>query len=259
MAGRFYPGDAATLAETVDRLLDAVDVPADDRLAAGYVAPHAGYRFSGPIAAHPYARLRTHAEAVRRIVLVGPSHFVRLDGAAVPTVDNWATPLGEVAIDAEVRGALLAARLVTADDAPHQREHSIEVQLPFLLRALGDRPVLPIGVGVSTVENTVDIVSAALEAAGEGAVLVCSTDLSHYHDQQTALELDRRTADAVMDLRPDAIGVRDACGVFALRGIVGWAARRGLTPELLDLRTSADTQGDPERVVGYPAFAFHAQ
>ena len=238
-------------------MLDAVDVPEDDVLAAGYVVPHAGYRYSGPIAAHVYARLRKHADAIRRVVLVGPSHFVRLEGAAVPTVDNWMTPLGEVSVDADLRTTVLNRPDVVADDAPHLREHSLEVQLPFLIRAIGERPVLPINVGISPVENTVDIIDAAVNAGGPGTVLLCSTDLSHYHDQETAQRLDRRTADAVLRLEPTQIGVRDACGVFALRGTVGWARRHGLTPRLLDLRTSADTQGNPERVVGYPAFAFH--
>lgn len=259
MAGRFYPGEADALAELVDRLMDEIEEPGADAPAAGYVAPHAGYRFSGPIAAHVYARLRAHADQVRRVVLVGPSHFVRLDGGAVPTVDNWATPLGEARVDAELRADLLASGLVVADDAPHQQEHSLEVQLPFLIRALGEFTVLPIGIGACPVDNAVDIVEAAMAGAGDGAVLLCSTDFSHYHDQETARQLDRRTADAVLSLEADKIGVRDACGVFGLRGTVGWARRRGLTPELLDLRTSADTQGDPERVVGYPAFALHAR
>ncbi|MGH3715127.1 MAG: AmmeMemoRadiSam system protein B [Micromonosporaceae bacterium] len=254
VAGRFYPGDPAQLSTLVDRLMSEVDVPDDDPLAAGYVVPHAGYRFSGPVAAHAYARLRRHAGAVTRVVLVGPSHFVRLDGCAVPTVDSWATPLGEVRLDAELRGSLLSAGLyVVADDDPHQREHSLEVQLPFLIRALGDDiAVLPIGVGACPVDDVVAVIETAV---AEGALLVCSTDFSHYHDQATAQRLDARTAGAVTGLQPEAIGVRDACGVFALRGTVGWAREAKLTPELLDLRTSADTAGGPDRVVGYPAFA----
>lgn len=256
VAGRFYPGEPAELASMVDGMLDAVAVPGDDTLAAAYVVPHAGYRFSGPIAATVYARLRAHAGVPRRVVLVGPSHFVRLAGCAVPTVDSWRTPLGEIPIDAELRGAVLASDpAVVADDAPHQPEHSLEVQLPFLIRSLGmGFTLLPIAVGVSTVDDVLPIISAALADAD---LLLCSTDFSHYHDQATAQQLDRRTAEAVMGLCPDEIGVRDACGVFALRGTVGWARERKLTPELLDLRTSADTQGNPDRVVGYPAFALH--
>ncbi|MGH3736940.1 MAG: AmmeMemoRadiSam system protein B [Micromonosporaceae bacterium] len=287
VAGRFYPGDPTALTELAEKLLTAVAPPADERLAAGYVVPHAGYRFSGPIAAQVYARLRQHAGAVRRVVLVGPSHFVPLRGCAVPTVDRWATPLGELAVASELRATLLAAATrpatepgagaepeagaepgvtsgqgagaglgVVADDAPHQREHSLEVQLPFLIQALGnDVEVLPIAVGAAPAADVAAVIETALAAGGEGTVLICSTDFSHYHDHATAQRLDRRTAEAVTALRPDQIGVRDACGVFALRGTVAWARDRALTPDLLDLRTSADTQGDPERVVGYPAFA----
>lgn len=255
VAGRFYPSDPDALTTLVDSTLDAVAVPEDDKLAAGYVVPHAGYRFSGPIAAQVYARLRRHADVIERIVLVGPSHHVRLEGAAVPMVDRWATPLGEVALDTRLRGELIASRQVVADDAPHEREHSLEVQLPFLTRVLGGRPVLPVGVGVSAVDDVVDVIEAATSLPG--TVLLCSTDFSHYHDHATAQRLDRRTAGAVLDLIPERIGVRDACGAFALRGTVGWARRQTLTPRLLDLQTSADTYGNPERVVGYPAFAFH--
>jgi len=256
VAGRFYPADAATLAGTVDALLDTVPVPDDDLPAAAYVVPHAGYRYSGPVAAHVYARLRRHAGSIRRVVLVGPSHFVRLCGAAVSGVARWETPSGAFPVDRELRDKLVTGGYAIVDDAPHHREHSLEVQLPFLARSLGEVPVLPIAVGVSPVDSTVDIIDAAMTAAGPGTVLLCSTDLSHYHDHETARSLDRRTAAAVLALRPERIWVRDACGGFALRGTVGWALRRGLTPDLLDLRTSGDTYGCPERVVGYPAFAF---
>jgi AmmeMemoRadiSam system protein B len=257
VAGRFYPADADTLARTVDAMLAAVPVPDDEPLAAAYVVPHAGHRYSGPVAAHVYARLRRHAGSVQRVVLVGPSHFVRLNGAAVPSTTGWLTPSGEFPVDCELRDKLTIGGYAVADDTPHQREHSLEVQLPFLARALGQVPVLPVAVGICPVDNAVEIIDAAMTAAGDGAVLLCSTDFSHYHDHETAQTLDRRTAQAVLGLRPERIGIRDACGVFALRGTVGWALRHDLTPHLLDLRNSGDTYGNPERVVGYPAFAFH--
>ena len=173
--------------------------------------------------------------------------------AGAPASAAWATPLGELPV-ADRTGL---DEHLAVDDAPHAPEHSLEVQLPFLQRAPRHPvPVLPIAVGICPVDSTVDVIDAAMTAAGPGAVLLCSTDFSHYHDQGTAQRLDRRTAEAVLALRPERIGVRDACGVFALRGAVGWARRYDLSPELLDLRTSADTYGHPDRVVGYPAFAF---
>jgi AmmeMemoRadiSam system protein B len=247
VAGAFYPADPSVLASTVDKLLDTVDIPDDDKLAPAYVVPHAGYRYSGATAAHVYARLRRHSIHIGRIVLVGPAHRVRLAGCAAPTTARWLTPLGPVPIAPAQGVAGLAA-----DDAPHAPEHSLEVQLPFLQRAVPGVPVLPIVVGVSTV----DTVAAVIEAVAPDAVLLCSTDLSHYHPDAEARQQDERTARAVEALRPDLIGVRDACGVFALRGTVEWARRAGLRARRLALTTSADSGGDPGRVVGYPAFAF---
>ena len=245
VAGAFYPADPAVLASTVDTLLDAVDVPGDDVLARGYVVPHAGYRYSGATAAHVYARLRKHAVHIGRIVLLGPAHRVRVTGVAVPTTPRWATPLGEVTID------LGNAEGLPADDAPHAPEHSLEVQLPFLQRAVPGVPVLPFVAGVSTVEQVAD----AITAVADGAVVLCSTDFSHYETDEAARIQDERTARAVEAHRPDLIGVRDACGVFALRGTVEWGRRNGFAVRRLALTTSADSGGDPSRVVGYPAFA----
>ena len=252
VAGAFYPADPAVLTSTVDELLDTVDVPADDELAAAYVVPHAGYRYSGATAAHVYARLRRHAVHIGRIVLIGPAHRVRLTGCAVPTTARWLTPLGPVSIDTGAARDLAAAcEGVVTDDAPHAPEHSLEVQLPFLQRVVPGVPVLPIVVGMSTVDS----VAAVVEAAAPDAVVLCSTDLSHYHPDAEARRLDERTARAIEGLRPDLIGVHDACGVFALRGTVEWARRGGRTVRRLALTTSADSGGDPGRVVGYPAFA----
>jgi AmmeMemoRadiSam system protein B len=254
VAGQFYPGRPDELRTTVDRLLDAVDVP-DEPLAPAYVVPHAGYRFSGPTAAHVYARLRAHAGEIQRVVLVGPAHFVRLRGCAVPTVEAWTTPLGDVPLDTDGCRTLAADR-ATADDEPHRPEHSLEVQLPFLQRALpAGVPVLPVVAGVGGADEVADLLS--LVAPGRsGTVLLCSTDLSHYHDDATARELDRRTVGAVLAGDPERIGVRDACGVFGLRGTVAYAGRVGWAARLLALATSADTAGTPDRVVGYSAFAF---
>lgn len=250
VAGAFYPGDPAELESTVDDLLAGVDVPADEPLAAAYVVPHAGYRYSGATAALVYARLRAHAAEVRRIVLVGPAHRVPLTGSAVPTTARWITPLGAVEIDRAAAGRLSAAGCAVPDDAPHAPEHSLEVQLPFLQRAVPGVPVLPVTVGVSTVDEVADMIGKV----AAGAVLVCSTDLSHYQPDAVARAQDERTARAIEAGRADAIGRTDACGVFALRGTVGWAGRNGLALRRLALTTSADSGADPGRVVGYPAF-----
>jgi AmmeMemoRadiSam system protein B len=255
VAGSFYPADPATLAATVDDLLDSVDLPAGEALAAAYVVPHAGYRYSGGTAAHVYARLRRHAGSVARVMLVGPAHRVPLKGCAVSTADRWLTPLGEVDVDPLARG-LAADGHAAPDDASHAPEHSLEVQVPFLQRALPGVPIVPVTVGASTADDVVVTVAAI---AGEpGTVVVCSTDLSHYLPDAQARLQDGRTAAAIEELRADRIGVRDACGVYALRGTVAWARHSGLAVRRLALTTSADSGGDPDRVVGYPAFAFGA-
>jgi MEMO1 family protein len=252
VAGGFYPSDAASLAAAVERLLRGAGAVRAAPSLRGLIVPHAGYRYSGPIAASGYSLLRATASAIDRLVLIGPAHFVPLWGAAVSAADGWLTPLGPVGIDGDlVRDArALGARV---DDAPHAPEHALEVQLPFLQIVLGhDVRILPVAVGVAEAGWVADLLGALL---GSGAFLIVSTDLSHYHADATAKARDRRTAAAITARDPDAIGRDDACGVFALRGALEWARRADLAVGLLDLRTSADTAGDPSRVVGYGAFA----
>lgn len=252
VAGQFYPADPVVLARGVDGLLAAAAGLADAELARGYLVPHAGYRYSGPTAARVYASLRAHAWAVRRIILIGPAHFVPLQGCAVSAATQWITPLGAVDLDVCGRDALVESGLAAIDDAAHAPEHSLEVQLPFLQRALPGRvSILPVAVGPATVPAIAAVIEAAVAAAPAGTVVLCSSDLSHYLDEQTARLRDEATIRAVLTLDPRQIGVRDACGVHAVRGLIAWAARAGLTPRLLDYRTSAQAAGDPARVVGY--------
>jgi AmmeMemoRadiSam system protein B len=252
VAGRFYPGDADSLRRLVDEFLAAVSVPPGEGPALAYVVPHAGYRYSGRTAAHVYARLRGHP--IERVVLIGPAHYSRVRHCAVPLAGAWRTPLGDVPIDAGTARLLVSGGHASADDEPFGSEHSLEVQLPFLQRCLPPEvPVLPVVVGPATV---VEVVAALAAVAGPAAVVLCSTDLSHYQSEVVAHQQDARTARAVLDLAPERVGARDACGVFALRGLLGWARRAGLHARLLDMSTSADTTGDASRVVGYGAFAF---
>jgi hypothetical protein len=245
VAGLFYPGDPRELAQTVDALLDRAgrrEVPGLRAL----VAPHAGYEYSGPVAASAFALVSPKA----RVAVLGPSHYLPIDGFAVSGADAWATPLGEVAVADELREAAVAAGAFV-DDAPH-REHALEVELPFLQHALAPAPaVLPVAVGAEA-----DEAAAVIAALGGDVLLVVSTDLSHYHDDATARALDRRTADAVLALDAAAIGGSDACGAHALRGLLLHARRAGWAAAELDLRTSAEAFGDTASVVGYGAFAF---
>lgn len=250
-AGTFYPADPDELARTVDDLLDDATTTSGVANPKAIVVPHAGYVHSGPVAASAYALIRG-AGAMRRVVLLGPAHFVPLRGFAVPEVDAWRTPLGDIAVDRELRDLAVAGG-AQADDRPHEPEHALEVQLPFLIRALpAGVGVLPLAVGLAGVDETADLLAALWERTD---LVVVSTDLSHYLDGETAEVVDRRTADAVQGRDPGGITLDAACGVFALRGFVELARRRNLEVRLVDLRTSAETTDEHERVVGYGAFA----
>jgi AmmeMemoRadiSam system protein B len=246
VAGSFYPADPRALGDLVDRSLEASTGHLDER-PWGIVVPHAGYRFSGPIAATAYGALRPWASRIRRVLLLGPAHFVPLTGCATTAASAWRTPLGTVEVDPQMREAVGCP----VDDAPHGPEHSLEVQLPFLQRLVGPGlRIVPVAVGRGP-----DLQVAALLERASLDLAVVSTDLSHYLDLQAARETDRRTADAVVRREPEAIGPNDACGIFALRGVLAFARATSRRIDLLDLRTSGDTAGDPASVVGYGAFA----
>ncbi len=257
VAGSFYPGDSDELAAVVDTLLERsrrqASEGADAPMPVALVAPHAGYVYSGPVAASAYDWLRNRA--VRRIAVLGPAHYVPLTGIAVPTAAAFATPIGEVPVEIHTCTTLAERHeCVTVDDRPHRPEHSIEVQLPFLQRVLAHGwTCVPLVVGATAAEQVADVLDT-LCVDGD-MLLVVSTDLSHYLDQPSAQRRDRHTAQAVVDKDATAIGRRDACGVYALRGLVHWARRHDLDVRLLHLGTSADAGADPGRVVGYAAFA----
>jgi AmmeMemoRadiSam system protein B len=253
VAGQFYPADPDLLAATVDGLLDgAISEQAEP--ADAYVVPHAGYRYSGPTAAYVYSRLRRRSD-VDRVVLIGPAHFVGLDGCAVPASAAWLTPLAAVALDVTGARALVAKGLAVMDDEPHSPEHSLEVQVPFLQRALGRFRLLPIAVGVSSVDSVAACLNGALGDGGAAGrtVVICSTDLSHYLDESAANARDEHTVGAICELAPERIAAADACGVFALRGLLDWARSAKLRPRILHRTTSASTGGPRSRVVGYAA------
>ena len=253
VAGTFYPARPGELKRMVDDLLAGAHIPENAPSPAALVVPHAGYVYSGPVAATAYARLRGTAASISRVVAFGPVHYVPVRGAAVPAADAWATPLGEVPIDPVLRERAVA-RGAAVDDRPHAPEHALEVQLPFLQRVLAPGfSFLPVAVSELSAGETADLIDAFF---GEtGTLVLVSTDLSHYHDLETARRLDRRTADTILARDASALSGEDACGFYPLRGLIDLARRKDLPIELLDLRTSGDTAGDPGRVVGYSAFA----
>jgi AmmeMemoRadiSam system protein B len=250
--GRFYPSDAATLRTTVDDEL-AKAPPWTGPVPEALIVPHAGYVYSGPIAATGYATPAAARNTIRRVALLGPAHFVGFEGVGVSSADAFATPLGDVPIDRELRDRVLELPGVRVQNAAHGPEHSLEVHLPFLQRALADFSFLPLVVG----RASADVVATVLDAVwgGPETLVVVSTDLSHYLDHDAAARRDRATVANVMNGALDDIAPDDACGAYPLRGLLTAARTRGLEVELLDLRNSGDTAGSRDRVVGYAAFA----
>ena len=255
VAGSFYPGQAAALANNIAALLRATGRPAETAAPKALIVPHAGYVYSGPIAAHAYARLQAAASHTTRVVLLGPAHRVALRGLALPEADGFSTPLGVVEIDADAARAVAALPQVTASADAHAWEHSLEVQLPFLQTVLKAFKLLPLVVGDATPEE----VAAVLERVWGGAetLLVISSDLSHYLSYQDARVLDNQTVHAILALSGAPLDHEQACGATPINGLLVAARHHGLHARLLDLRNSGDTAGDRDRVVGYAAIAFH--
>lgn len=253
VAGTFYPADPATLRHTVEAALADARAQGSGPVPKALIAPHAGYVYSGPVAARAYARVREAKGVVERVVILGPAHTVPLGSVATVSFDAFETPLGPVAVDPVSSDRLVNEGLAVVSDAAHAAEHAIEVQLPFVQVALGDVRIVPLVVG----QVPPTTVAAVLDSVwgGPETLVVVSTDLSHYHDHRRATELDRRTAATILSKRAEALDRGDACGLFPLRGLLTAAARRNLDVELLQLATSADTAGEPDRVVGYGAFA----
>jgi AmmeMemoRadiSam system protein B/AmmeMemoRadiSam system protein A len=251
VAGLFYPADRASLAAAVDGYL-AEAGPREPMPMTGVVVPHAGYRYSGPVAASAY---RLVPDAVQRVLLIGPSHHVPLAALGASTARAWSTPLGEVPVDrAEV--ARLAEHfpdVIVAAEPAHEAEHSLEVQLPFLQRVLAPGwTLVPFVVGHVDAGAVADVLKDACHLPG--TLLVVSTDLSHYLPYRIAAVRDRRTGDAIVARAERRIADSDACGAYALRGALRCAHRSGRPVTEVDLRSSGDTAGGRERVVGYGAF-----
>jgi MEMO1 family protein len=254
VAGAFYPADAGQLRLLVDRCIAEGRRPPDlsGRLRA-LIVPHAGYVYSGPVAGFGYAQLAPLRDVVRHVVLLGPAHYVPVRGLAVPGSDAFATPLGPVRVDWRAREVMLTQPEASVDDVAHEPEHSLEVHLPFIQRALGDVEVLPVIVGRASAASVADALEPWVD--DPESVVVVSSDLSHYLDYRSAQEHDRRTARAIVAREWSSIADDDACGSRPVRGLLELARRHDLEVSLLDLRNSGDTAGPHDRVVGYGSFA----
>lgn len=253
VAGMFYPGMAAPLAGEVASLLAAVPPAPTFAQPKALIVPHAGYIYSGPVAASAYALLAQHATSIRRVVLLGPCHRVAVRGMALPGATGFATPLGNVPLDHEAINAVLDLPQVVHHDGAHAQEHSLEVQLPFLQQVLGRFSIVPFVVGYATPDEIAEVLN--LLWGGPETLIVISSDLSHYHGYADAQRRDQHSADDILHLRL-LLDHEQACGATPINGLIEIARQRNLKPHLLDLRNSGDTAGDKSRVVGYASFAF---
>jgi hypothetical protein len=252
VAGLFYPEEARALKAAVAQCLAAA--PVSGPVPKAIIAPHAGYIYSGSIAAAVYARVAAARNTITRVVLLGPAHRVGFRGLALSSAQFFETPLGRVAVDAAAIAAIRTLPQVSVSDAAHEREHSLEVHLPFLQEVLGNFSLVPLVVGDAGPAEVGDVLERLW--GGPETLIVVSSDLSHYHDYATAQLLDRATSHAIETLDGESISYHHACGRNPVAGLLHVARRKGLQAHTVDLRNSGDTAGARDSVVGYGAYVF---
>jgi hypothetical protein len=256
VAGLFYPGNQVELARDVLGMLEQTrEAPLAPGFPKALIVPHAGYIYSGQVAANAFALLRPAAGIVKRVVLLGPCHRVAVQGLALPGAAGFETPLGTIPVDEDAVRAIADLPQVVNFPATHAREHSLEVQLPFLQQILREFKLLPLVVGAATPAQVAEVIERLW--GGPETLFVISSDLSHYRPYDAAREIDGRTVQAILDFRTD-IDHEQACGATPVTGFLAAAKRRALAIELLDARNSGDTAGGRDRVVGYASFALWA-
>lgn len=260
VAGSFYPGNPVVLAGEIDAMLEEAAYRASRgngrSCPKAVIVPHAGYVYSGPVAAGAYARVRSGNGVTRRVVLLGPVHRVAIHGLALPAAAVFETPLGSIPLDGDACGLLRAFPQITVNEHAHALEHSLEVQLPFLQRVLGAFSLIPLAVGDVRPEMVAEVLDCLW--GGEETLIVVSSDLSHYLPYDTANLVDQETVRILLNLELIP-SYGQACGAVPVNGIITAARRRRLVPELIDLRNSGDTGGDKGRVVGYASIAFYEE
>ena len=253
VAGQFYPGDDRVLRTHLAEMLSTAVALEDAPAPKAIVVPHAGYMYSGPVAASAYSLLAPMRDVVRRVVMLGPTHRVAIRGFALPAAQAFATPLGEVPLSRTDWMALQARDDVIVDDRPHALEHCLEVQLPFLQMTLERFEIVPVLVGDAPTQAVASLIEQLW--GGPETLILISSDLSHYLSYREAQWSDRATVEQVLELRP-GLDHEQACGATPINGLLIAAREHHLRPHLLDLRNSGDTAGDRSRVVGYTSIAF---
>ena len=252
VAGVFYPGGASALAANVDELLDQFNPKATGRgRPRALICPHAGYKYSGPMAALAMTQIR--GQDYDHVVVMGPSHRVAFRGVALADVAAFETPLGQLPLSRTLED-FASSKVFVKGNAAHEQEHSIEVELPFLQRALGKFTLSPLVFGEV---NEQAVARELTTLVSENTLFIVSSDLSHYHDYDTATSLDRETIEAILRLDVPAVGAAEACGRSPLKALLHLAAWHKWQPQLLGYQNSGDTAGDRSKVVGYAAIALY--
>lgn len=253
IAGTFYPLPKQILENEVMAMLDGAKPGSRILAPKAIIVPHAGYIYSGPVAAAAYARLSAGRKTIRRVVMLGPVHRMPVRGLALPGVDAFETPLGQVELDQSAIASIAAMPQVITSSSAHAMEHSLEVQLPFLQTVLDDFKLVPLAVGDATPDEVAEVLDRLW--GGAETLIVISSDLSHFLPYRLAQEIDQDSVNSILDMRGQ-LSHEQACGGTPINGFLLAAKRHQLQPQLLDLRNSGDTAGDKSRVVGYAAFAF---
>ncbi|NOQ77212.1 MAG: AmmeMemoRadiSam system protein B [Methylococcaceae bacterium] len=252
VAGTFYPADPERLKLMLQHYL--IDAPQGEKVPKALIVPHAGYIYSGAIAATAYVRLKAVRKLIKRVLLIGPSHRVGFQGLALSTADQFSTPLGDIAIEKDDVKQIAGFPFVHYLDQAHELEHSLEVHLPFLQTVLDDFCLIPVVAGDASAEQVCQVIEMFWGQAD--TLIVISSDLSHFHDYQTAKKLDQKTSEIIQQLQYEKLGGSSACGYVPVSGLMALARKNKLQIKTIDLRSSGDTAGreDMNRVVGYGAY-----
>ena len=252
VAGMFYAADPTALQRDITAMLEAVEPTSEPRPRV-LIAPHAGYIYSGAVAAHAYARLKPWREQISRVAILGPAHRVPVTGLGISAMDAFETPLGAIPIDTDEVAALSELRQITVNDRAHAPEHSIEVHLPFLQSVLAGFRIVPLVVGDASPKDVREVIERWWDA--DDTLILISTDLSHFLDYATAQTVDARTDQWIRAFQYGSIGPEHACGCRPLNGMLQLANERQAHIERLMLCNSGDTAGSRDRVVGYASYA----
>lgn len=250
IAGYFYPADAKALTNSIQHYFaNAVE---SDIKAKAIIAPHAGHKYSGSIAATAYQSILHRKEYIKRVVILGPAHRVFVKGIALSSASHFATPLGNIEIDQSTQTQLLELDFIQTIDEAHKDEHCIEVHLPFLQNCLNDFTLIPIIVGDTSPQQVSNVIELLWN---DETLILISSDLSHFHTYEYAKQVDQNTSESIVNMQMEQIGPKQACGCRPLNGLLNYAKQHNFSVKILDVKNSGDTAGDKERVVGYGAYA----